>query len=201
MVSLFTAAQISTDGARETFPKCLHYLAECHGPRSLALQSNLTPGHACFPRGMVFVPTADCLERLHKNNVKVYWTETGNGAQPESGMDVVGENIVVEVAAGVPTFTVTYGGSHVDTYPIAGPAGDPARSGVTPAPATTPQYAWSKNSGHYHTQIADLFKTLRLRTWSAAILLRQTKRCIKTAPSNCLWPESGRPITQPCQAE
>jgi beta-lactamase superfamily II metal-dependent hydrolase len=96
-------------------------------------------------------PTADCLERLHKNNVKVYWTETGNGAPPEAGFDVVGENIVVEAVAGAPTFTVTFSGSHVDTYTIAASPRNPTTSStVTPGPATAPQYAWSRNSSHYH---------------------------------------------------
>ena len=41
-------------------------------------------------------PTQECLERLHKAGVKTYWTETGGGAEPEPGLDVVGGNIVVE---------------------------------------------------------------------------------------------------------
>ncbi len=93
-------------------------------------------------------PTADCLERLHKHNVKAYWTETGNGGEPEAGIDVVGGNIVVEVASNGPSFTVTFGGSHVDTYPLSGTgAGVPMNT--LPA-AITPKYAWSKNSTHYH---------------------------------------------------
>ncbi len=93
-------------------------------------------------------PTADCLERLHKHNVKVYWTETGNGSEPEPGIDVVGGNIVVEVAPNVPSFTVTFGGSHVDTYPLTG-ASAGAPTNTSPV-ANTPKYAWSKNSTHYH---------------------------------------------------
>jgi beta-lactamase superfamily II metal-dependent hydrolase len=93
-------------------------------------------------------PTADCLERLHKHNVKAYWTETGNGGEPEPGIDVVGGNIVVEVASSASSFTVTSGGSHVDTYPLNG-TGAIVPTNTSPA-VTTPKYAWSKNSTHYH---------------------------------------------------
>ena len=93
-------------------------------------------------------PTADCLERLHTHNVKAYWTETGNGATPESGIDVVGGNIVVEVAPNASSYTVTYEGTRVDTYALAGAvAGGPDH---TPPVAGAPKYAWSKNSTHYH---------------------------------------------------
>jgi beta-lactamase superfamily II metal-dependent hydrolase len=92
-------------------------------------------------------PTADCLERLHTHNVKAYWTETGNGATPEPGLDVVGGNIVVEVAPNASTYTVTYGGSHTDTYSM---TGSPALGPVPGTVATTPKFAWSKRSSHYH---------------------------------------------------
>jgi beta-lactamase superfamily II metal-dependent hydrolase len=92
-------------------------------------------------------PTSDCLERLHTHNVKAYWTEAGNGVAPEPGLDIVGGNIIVEVAPNASTFTVTYGGSHSDSYSIAGTNAGPSSSG----PATTaPKYAWSKKSGQYH---------------------------------------------------
>ncbi len=91
-------------------------------------------------------PTADCLERLHTHNVKTYWTETGNGAAPESGIDVIGGNIVVEVAPNASSYTVTYEGTHVDTYALAGAVAD----GQDHPPVNTPKYAWSKNSTHYH---------------------------------------------------
>jgi len=92
-------------------------------------------------------PTADCLDRLHQHDVKTYWTEIGNGAQPESGIDVIGANIVVEVGPKAPSFTVTYGGSYVDTYGVT-----TANGRVPPeAPAVAgPKYAWSKNSKLYH---------------------------------------------------
>lgn len=54
-------------------------------------------------------PTADCLERLHTHNVKLYWTETGNSGAPESGLDIVGGNIIVQVAPNASTFSATYG--------------------------------------------------------------------------------------------
>jgi len=95
-------------------------------------------------------PTADCLERLHTHHVKTYWTENGNGSEPEADLDTVGGNIVVEVAPSATTFTITYSGSHVDTYPIGGGSSGPT---ATPSPLTTavtPKYAWSKNSGNYH---------------------------------------------------
>jgi beta-lactamase superfamily II metal-dependent hydrolase len=92
-------------------------------------------------------PTADCLERLHTHNVKAYWTETGNGVAPEAGLDIVGGNIIVEVAPGASTYTVTYGGSHSDTFAIAGASVASSPTGPT---ATTPKYAWSKKSGQFH---------------------------------------------------
>lgn len=93
-------------------------------------------------------PTADCLERLHTHNVKAYWTETGNGAEPEAGIDVVGGNIVIEIGPNDSSFTVTYEGSHVDTYSLSGTGatGSPG----TASPAASPKYAWSKKSAQYH---------------------------------------------------
>ena len=96
-------------------------------------------------------PTADCLERLHTHNVKAYWTETGNGAAPEPGLDTVGGNIIVEVAPGASSYTITYGGSHVDTYAIGTTGtstGTTGTGGTTPT--ATPKYAWSKKSSQYH---------------------------------------------------
>lgn len=92
-------------------------------------------------------PTADCLERLHKNNVKLYWTETGKGADPESGVDVVGGNIVVEVAPNASVFTVTSSGAQVDTFTVGGGAVPGGAGSFAPV---TPKFAWSKNSAHYH---------------------------------------------------
>lgn len=64
-------------------------------------------------------PTEQCLDRLHAAGVKTYWTELGNGANPDPTYDAVGGNIVVESAPGSDTFTVTYNnGELVDTYPL-----------------------------------------------------------------------------------
>src|SRR5690242_6534210 len=98
-------------------------------------------------------PTADCLERLRKHNVKTYWTETGRGAEPEAGSDVVGGNIVVEVAQNASSYTITFAGPHTDTYPLTGTGGRTSTSGYTNSSqpsVSTPKYAWSKNSTHYH---------------------------------------------------
>jgi beta-lactamase superfamily II metal-dependent hydrolase len=95
-------------------------------------------------------PTADCLERLHTHHVKAYWTETGNGVAPEPGLDVIGGNIVVEVAPNASTFTVTYAGSHTDTYSMTGVSTTNGGTTGTGAATTTPKYAWSKKSSHYH---------------------------------------------------
>jgi len=85
-------------------------------------------------------PTQECLERLHAAGVKTYWTEAGEGVEPEPGFDTVGKNIVVEAAPGASSFTVTYGFGQTDTYSMWGP---------TDA-APTPTYAWSKKSNVYH---------------------------------------------------
>jgi beta-lactamase superfamily II metal-dependent hydrolase len=93
-------------------------------------------------------PTADCLERLHKHNVKAYWTETGNGGEPEPGIDVVGGNIIVEVAPGASSFTVTSGETHTDTFAVT--IKNASAPTAVPAAATTPKFAWSKKSATYH---------------------------------------------------
>jgi hypothetical protein len=76
--------------------------------------------------------------------VKTYWTETGNGAEPEAGLDVVGGNIVVEVSPGASTYTIKPGQGPEDTYPIA--AGAPP----APPPNPMPKFAWSRHSAVYH---------------------------------------------------
>jgi len=47
-------------------------------------------------------PTVGAMARLHAANVRTYWTTAGNGAAPVAGRDVVGGNIIVEVAPGSP---------------------------------------------------------------------------------------------------
>ena len=66
-------------------------------------------------------PTQECVERLHNTGIKkTYWAEQGSGAVAEVGLDVISGNIIVETSAGSTTFTVTYSGINVDTYPILG---------------------------------------------------------------------------------
>lgn len=88
-------------------------------------------------------PTTDCLERLHTHNVKAYWTETGNGAAPEAGLDIVGGNIIVEVVPNAPTFTVTYGDSHRDTFSIVGTSGSPTPAASVSVTLTCPQLSFT----------------------------------------------------------
>mgnify|MGYP000049544911 FL=1 len=87
-------------------------------------------------------PTQLCLDRLHAAGVKTYWTESGAGATPIPGQDIVGGHIIVEVEPGSEVFTVTYSGSQVDTYAVHEADGVP----ITP----TVSYAWSKKSKVYH---------------------------------------------------
>jgi beta-lactamase superfamily II metal-dependent hydrolase len=82
-------------------------------------------------------PTQECLERLHGAGVKTYWTEVGEGVEPEPGFDTVGKNIVVEAAPGSSSFTVTYGFGQMDTYSV---------RGTTDSAAAAPAIAWSKKS-------------------------------------------------------
>src|SRR5262245_5287322 len=85
---------------------------------------------------------------LHNTGVKkTYWTEQGTGAVPEPGLDVIGGNIIVEASPGSSTFTVTYAGMNVDTYPMWGATPTPTSISTTP---TTPPFAWSKKSNVYH---------------------------------------------------
>ena len=90
-------------------------------------------------------PTQECLDRLHAASVKTYWTETGEGADPDPGWDTVGGNIIVESSPGSNTFTVTHSGVQVDTYNNWEALNDPAAQ-----PAAAPRFAWSKKSDVYH---------------------------------------------------
>ena len=109
-------------------------------------------------------PAPDCLERLHKHGVKLYWTENGKGGEPEEGLDVVGGNIIVEVAPTATTFSVTSNKTHVDDFTVTGgtdAAGSPTSGTTTgPTPVTSPvtpttptgnphipTFAWSKSKG------------------------------------------------------
>jgi hypothetical protein len=84
----------------------------------------------------------DCLERLHKSGVKTYWTEVGNGAEPELGLDIVSGNIVVEVAPGASTYTVRHNDSIEDSYPVRGGAA-PGGQPESVATSSAPKFAWN----------------------------------------------------------
>lgn len=85
-------------------------------------------------------PTAECLERLHQHNVKTYWTEKGNGFDPDPQFDVVAGNIIIEVAPNATSYTVRHGAVESSFQIAGGPA--------PPGPAV--QFAWSKKSKVYH---------------------------------------------------
>jgi hypothetical protein len=93
-------------------------------------------------------PTAECLERLHRAGVKTYWTENGNGADPDPAFDTVAGNIVLEVAPAAAEYTVSYG-THQDKYPLTGSSSTGTGGAPAPAPVIA-QYAWSKKSNVYH---------------------------------------------------
>jgi len=94
-------------------------------------------------------PTAECLERLHEAGVKVFWTERGQGAEPEPGLDTVCGNIVVTAGPADDFFTVTCGDAAPQRFPFWG-------SAATPSSPTT-EYAWSSRSPVYHyAQCADV---------------------------------------------
>lgn len=118
-------------------------------------------------------PTLECLERLHAAGIKTYWTEVGQGAEPDAAFDVIGRNIVVENAAGDPTFTVTYGNGQVDSYTV--------WEGGAPTPPTQPKFAWSKNSNIYHLAACRFVQNI-----SPANLQRgDTPPAGKTLHANC----------------
>jgi len=83
----------------------------------------------------------------------------------------------VEVAPNAPNFTVTFGGSHVDTYPLAGSTAGTSPS-VSPA-VTAPKYAGARTPLNITLRIADSFRTLHPQIWSKVILHRLVRHCIK----------------------
>ena len=63
-------------------------------------------------------PTLACLDRLHNAGVKTYWTESGAGAAANPQWDLIGGNIIVEIAPNSDRFTVAYNNSsQTETYP------------------------------------------------------------------------------------
>jgi beta-lactamase superfamily II metal-dependent hydrolase len=103
-------------------------------------------------------PTQDCLKRLHDAGIKTYWTDSGTGANPKAGWDIVGGNIIVEV--GTPNsakFTVSYNGGHDEDEYSMWPAvnnnfaaNTTSITSNTTEAATSPKYAWSKKAKVYH---------------------------------------------------
>ncbi|MBZ5538181.1 MAG: MBL fold metallo-hydrolase [Acidobacteriia bacterium] len=85
-------------------------------------------------------PTVNCIERLHKAGVKTYWTELGSGATPQPGMDIVGGNIIIEVAGGGQTFEVTHKPNQLNS----------PKAGTQSVNKTLATFAWSKRSIVYH---------------------------------------------------
>jgi competence protein ComEC len=105
-------------------------------------------------------PAPDCLERLHKAGVKLFWTEHGNGGvDPEPGLDLVGGNIVVQADPGATTFAVTANGGQTQTFAIGGGAAPPAGA-PAPQPSPLPTYAWSVRSHVYHYANCDYVKSI-----------------------------------------
>lgn len=64
-------------------------------------------------------PRAETLKRLHDAGIdKTYWTETGTGAIPQEGKDVVANGTIrVQIAPGANKFTVSYG-NKTHTYSV-----------------------------------------------------------------------------------
>lgn len=64
-------------------------------------------------------PHPECLERLHNVGSVTYWTTLGNGPEPQEGLDVAAETIIVETEVpeeGCQTFTVRLYSQDPDTY-------------------------------------------------------------------------------------
>jgi len=97
-------------------------------------------------------PTRECIEQLHNAGVKLYWTERGAGEPPDSSVDVIAGNVVVQVLAGAPSFTVAHG-TVTDTFPLWDSSG-------VPLPSTL-RYAWSKRSGIYHFAECKVVTTIK----------------------------------------
>lgn len=128
-------------------------------------------------------PTADCLGRLHQAGIKTYWTERGNGAAPEAEFDEVAGNIVVDVAPGAATYSVSSGTQQLATYPI-GDGSAPVVGGPSPSSPTAPAgqtYAWSKNSSVYH--LAECREVQKIS--SQNLVTGSTPPSNKTLHKNC----------------
>lgn len=86
-------------------------------------------------------PTQECLDRLHKYEIKTYWTEIGGGALTDPFRDKVVGNILVECEPNSYTFTVS-NGSLTESYPLWDDESKIAQ--------IDHKYVWSRNSKVYH---------------------------------------------------
>jgi hypothetical protein len=94
-------------------------------------------------------PTAECLERLHQAGVVTYWTEKGQGAEPDAPRDTVCGNIVVSSTGGGNSFSVKCGSANPVLYALWGGQAVPA--------ANQSEWAWSTSSPgkkYHHAQCA-----------------------------------------------
>jgi beta-lactamase superfamily II metal-dependent hydrolase len=104
-------------------------------------------------------PTEECVERLHNAGVKMYWTEAGNGALPEDGVDTIGGTIIVDVPAAANTYTVRHTAgvqttTQFNTWLSGG--GTPHHPPISPVAS----FAWSKNSNLYHAATCRFVSTI-----------------------------------------
>jgi beta-lactamase superfamily II metal-dependent hydrolase len=106
-------------------------------------------------------PAQSCVDRLHEHHVAAYWMETGTGATPQAGLDVVGSSVDIEYAPGATEYELTTASGVKQEYAVVskataatGPGRNTAVLGVTlipPKPAETGlRYAWARHSGVYH---------------------------------------------------
>jgi len=127
-------------------------------------------------------PTADCLERLHKQGVKTYWTEHGNGGDPEPGLDLVGGNIVVQVDPGATTFSVSSGAGPAQKFAI-GSAAMPQPDNPVAQPTALPTYAWSVKSHLYHYANCDYVKSINPENLQTGSTPPENKTLHQSCPS------------------
>jgi beta-lactamase superfamily II metal-dependent hydrolase len=100
-------------------------------------------------------PTAECVERLHQAGVKLYWTEHGNGVEPDPSLDSVCGDIHVTVGPTDNFFSLSCGDSNPQQIAFWGSTATPTAEGTATVPAV--QYAWSRLSQVYHyAQCADV---------------------------------------------
>ncbi|PYS94731.1 MAG: hypothetical protein DMF50_11740 [Acidobacteria bacterium] len=99
-------------------------------------------------------PAAECVERLHEAGVQLFWTERGNGAEPDPSLDSVCGNIEVTVGPADDYFSLTCGNSDPKTFAF---WGSTATTGAAAATTAAVPYAWSNQSHVYHyAQCADV---------------------------------------------